>query len=260
MLKQSLPAIALLISIGPGWAQGFNIFFGNSGTNSAGSPGTQMHVSQPTGVDSPRQIKTTRKPQLPRASSGMLSPQLGGPGLPPTCLDSFVREAGGNASNIYGDEGTTKEPPLNNFTRNNRIDAGILNNNAGLTTGHESSLPSAWGGDEFVKNEGTMVSGDHALRGTNGNVTGVYNPGNGLAGASPSGGSYNPNNQFVNADGGGSSTPATASPATPPNNNPPAEDNTAPVGPNNQLPPSPATPPSNNPPAEDNTAPVGPNN
>jgi len=69
-------------------------------------------------------------------------------GLPPTTLDSFVKEAGGHAEAIYGDEGTTMWPPDNNFLRKNRINAGIVGiNNKGLTTGHGSWLPDAWGGD-----------------------------------------------------------------------------------------------------------------
>jgi len=77
-------------------------------------------------------------------------------GLPPTMMDSFVYEAGGNAEMIYGDEGTTDIPPYFGFEPENHISAGISGTRArGLTTGHGSgwngskALPSAWGGDEF---------------------------------------------------------------------------------------------------------------
>ena len=64
--------------------------------------------------------------------------------LPPTRLDSFVAQAGGNAELIYGDEGIMDIPPLFGFTEMSRINAGI--NSGGLTTGHQDgSLPEAWG-------------------------------------------------------------------------------------------------------------------
>jgi hypothetical protein len=62
-----------------------------------------------------------------------------GQNLPPTRLDSFVKESG-YADDIYGDEGTEGPPPLNNFKY---IESGIKSD--GLTTDHRSQLPSAWG-------------------------------------------------------------------------------------------------------------------
>lgn len=62
-----------------------------------------------------------------------------GQNLPPTRLDSFVKESG-YADDIYGDEGTDGPPPLNNFRY---IESGIKSD--GLTTDHRSQLPSAWG-------------------------------------------------------------------------------------------------------------------
>lgn len=63
-------------------------------------------------------------------------------GLPSTSLDSFVQTAGGQAESIYGDEGTVDIPPLFHF---DTINSGIHGQSAaGLTTGHESNLPSAW--------------------------------------------------------------------------------------------------------------------
>jgi hypothetical protein len=71
-------------------------------------------------------------------------------GLAPTTMDSFVYEAGGNAELIYGDEGTNNIPPYFGFDNTHRIIDGITGTRSqGLTTGHGSYLPSAWGGDEF---------------------------------------------------------------------------------------------------------------
>jgi hypothetical protein len=67
----------------------------------------------------------------------------GGGRLPKTTLDSFVRNAGGSADQIYGDEGTEGPPPFYKFTDNHFIGTGITS--GGLTTGHRSGLPSAWG-------------------------------------------------------------------------------------------------------------------
>lgn len=68
-------------------------------------------------------------------------------GLAPTQLDSFVHNAGGNAEAIYGDE----DIPYDEFTEDHRIERGITGTRrAGLTTGHGSYLPDAWGGDEYV--------------------------------------------------------------------------------------------------------------
>lgn len=67
--------------------------------------------------------------------------------LPPTNLDSFVRQAGGKAYSIYGDEGIIFMPPMFGFGGGSRINSGISGQNAqGLTTGHQDpSLPEAWG-------------------------------------------------------------------------------------------------------------------
>lgn len=77
--------------------------------------------------------------------------QLNSKGLPPTSTDSFVRQAAGQAENIYGDEGHEGPPPFSEFEYQNRINSGIFDRrDAGLTTGHGSYLPSAWGRDEFL--------------------------------------------------------------------------------------------------------------
>lgn len=67
----------------------------------------------------------------------------GSPFLPPTRLDSFVKEAGGMAELIYGDEGDDGLPPYFEFDSSHRIERGIQS--GGLTTGHKSGLPEAWG-------------------------------------------------------------------------------------------------------------------
>jgi len=73
--------------------------------------------------------------------------------LPPTNLDSFVYQAGGAADAIYGDE-STGLPPFYGFSQDHRINAGIFGQrDAGLTTGHGSFMPDAWGADEFIGNE-----------------------------------------------------------------------------------------------------------
>lgn len=72
-------------------------------------------------------------------------------GLPPTNMDSFVYESGAKAWHIYGDEGVYSIPPFMEFSKEHRIEAGINGRRRrGLTTGHGSHLPDAWGGDEFV--------------------------------------------------------------------------------------------------------------
>jgi hypothetical protein len=81
-------------------------------------------------------------------------------GLAPVTMDSFVRQAGSSAELIYGDEspavgrGEMKggPPPYYGFSELHRIESGIVGQNAdGLTTGHGSYLPSAWGRDQFTK-------------------------------------------------------------------------------------------------------------
>ncbi len=125
-------------------------------------------------------------------------------GLPPTRLDSFVKEAGGHAWHIYGDEGTYSIPPFFEFSPIHRIERGINGPRAaGLTTQHGSPLPPAWGGDEFVKTEGFTQSGApyqqvNPLFGINAPDLGV-GPNLGRSnfgfnvGGTPVNGSFNPN-------------------------------------------------------------------
>ncbi|MBX9695462.1 MAG: hypothetical protein K2Z81_23960 [Cyanobacteria bacterium] len=113
------------------------------------------------------------------AGFGGLAPVFGGGGrngLPKTQLDSFVRDSGMNPA-IYGDEGSNGIPPFMEFTPQHRIERGI--SSSGLTTGHASSLAPAWGGDEFVDNEGTTQSGGSSGGGSPAN----WNGGGGGGGA-----------------------------------------------------------------------------
>lgn len=72
-------------------------------------------------------------------------------GLPPTTMDSFVTEAQEYAEFIYGDEGIDSIPPYFGFDTPSRINTGIFDRrDQGLTTGHGSYLPDAWGRDEFL--------------------------------------------------------------------------------------------------------------
>jgi len=90
-------------------------------------------------------------------------------GLPPCTMDSFVYEAGAHAEDIYGDEGTNGLPPLASFTKASRINAGIMDTrDRGLTTGHGSLMPDAWGADEFI----APPNGEWGQSGSTGHVTG----------------------------------------------------------------------------------------
>jgi len=71
-------------------------------------------------------------------------------GLPHTQLDSFVYQAGPMAEQIYGGDNSGLFPYFG-FSKGHRIDAGIAGQRrAGLTTGHGSFLPDAWGADEIL--------------------------------------------------------------------------------------------------------------
>jgi len=87
-------------------------------------------------------------------------------GLPATVLDSFVANAikAHRADEIYGDEGIGAAPPpfYEGFTANHRINAGIVGaQDAGLTTGHGSYLPDAWGRDEYLGGQESSLSGQN---------------------------------------------------------------------------------------------------
>ncbi len=112
-----------------------------------------------------------RLPRTSVAHFGYTAPGGTRNGLPATCTDSFVGNAikAGRAEAIYGDEGIGDSPPpfYGGFTAEHRINAGITGQqDAGLTTGHGSRLPDAWGRDEFLGGQ------EWSQGGTNG---GAYN-------------------------------------------------------------------------------------
>jgi len=107
--------------------------------------------------------------------NGNSNPNLNSRGLPYATLDSFVHQAGGRREEIYGDEGVNGLPPIDGFNAQNRIDYGILGTrNAGLTTGHGSIMPAAWGWADGTNNEWAL-SGDKS-----GNQMPLYVPQNQL--------------------------------------------------------------------------------
>lgn len=111
-------------------------------------------------------------------------------GLPPTNTDSFVYEAKGHAAHIYGDEGVYGLPPYMGFSKVHRINTGIMDErDAGLTTGHGSYLPDAWGGDEFHQNEWSQ-SGERGVSESDGFPEGLPV----MTGSGSSGGSNNTEN------------------------------------------------------------------
>jgi hypothetical protein len=93
--------------------------------------------------------------RLPRTTTTHYGYTVGGSSsLPATVMDSFVANAvkAGRGDAIYGDESQGENPPpFMGFTAAHRINAGITGaQDAGLTTGHGSRLPDAWGRDEFI--------------------------------------------------------------------------------------------------------------
>ncbi|CAN5390075.1 hypothetical protein BH10CYA1_BH10CYA1_47330 [soil metagenome] len=142
------------------------------GTASSGASGVYGRTSARTstqGVSYRNTLPTLRQTAARRLAS---TAALGGifsaatrNGLPSTNLDSFVTQAAGNAELIYGDEGVVGLPPYNDFTKEHRINHGIYDVRAkGLSTGHSSILPDAWGGDEFVKGPEFDMSGNGSTK------------------------------------------------------------------------------------------------
>lgn len=157
--------------------------------------------------------------------------QVGGMrnGLPPTTLDSFVYEAAERAEEIYGDEAERGEiPPYNSFTKEHRINAGITGTrDAGLTTGHGSYLPDAWGADEFIGDEWDQSGANGGTGGGTGGYNAGVNPGNygnfgmtsgmdlGFLGLGSAGSGIGSSNSNSGAAAGGSSFTLPAIPAPP---------------------------------------------
>jgi hypothetical protein len=124
--------------------------------------------------------------------------------LPPTHLDSFVHHAliSGHAEHIYGDEGTFGPPPQMGFNIKHRINIGIVGErDEGLTTGHGSYMPDAWGSDEFLKAPGAWSQsganyGDHKYNGVDGSDNSPSNEG-----GSAWGDNYNQNGDTGSSSG-----------------------------------------------------------
>ena len=174
--KAALAAIITSLLNLPAYAQDWSTSSGTYGTggretSSTGSQGMAPDVTDATGPQSQARANMGRfgggdldlaRTTMPIGAQGLA--RISGPrglnGLPPTRLDSFVKEAGGHAWHIYGDEGTYSIPPFFEFSPIHRIERGITGARAaGITTQHGSPLPPAWGGDEFVKTEGFTQSG-----------------------------------------------------------------------------------------------------
>lgn len=120
----------------------------SAGGGAPGSSGaTGEYGSAPSRSYESSQTKKTATQSVPSLMMTQVSPLDrvfgGGRALPPTRLDSFVRNSGGMAELIYGDEGTTTIPPFFGFSEAHRLERGMYS--PGLTTGHKSGLPDAWG-------------------------------------------------------------------------------------------------------------------
>ncbi len=194
MIKQLATSLALVSTLAlltlpahaqPQFVQGKTGDFGRSShkTNNYRFPNSANTMNQ-------------RLPRVPQAGLGGLAPIFGGGGrngLPNTSMDSFVLNAGGSADQIYGDEGTDGPPPFSEFTTEHRINTGIQGQRAaGLTTGHGSMMPDAWGGDEFCKGPEWSMSGSGSNSGPVWARPGMY-AGNGMRNLAPTQGGVNLN-------------------------------------------------------------------
>lgn len=137
---------ALILSICPANAQDLSSLIGATGIVPGTTVSPQVYAMLPPALQALVKVKSAS-----------------GRNLPTTTLDSFVRESGYD-ENIYGDEGTDGLPPLDSFLPQNRIDFGIVGTRrAGLTTGHGSIMPAAWGGDEFCQGTEWVPSGANGM-------------------------------------------------------------------------------------------------
>ena len=159
MILLTLPLVAGITCL-PSQAQSYLYSQARPGATSRTSQRTRNLTRVSSAYTSSQRVA------LPRTGFGNFTPVLGPRGrnnLPPTRLDSFVKQAGGFAERIYGDEGINGIPEYHEFTAEHRIERGIVGDRAaGLTTGHGSELPPAWGGDEFVDTEEPTQAGRQA--------------------------------------------------------------------------------------------------
>lgn len=133
----SMPGVPNLMNV-PGYY--------NPNVNSANSPFMPIVNNQlPSILGNPKSAFASYG-QLAPIPAGVPTNKIRGNRLPDTTLDSFVKNAGGEAEFIYGDEGTDQQPKMNGLTRANTISHGFHGiDNLGLTTGHGSYLPDASG-------------------------------------------------------------------------------------------------------------------
>ena len=135
------------LAVQPADAQGFKASYGKRVPQSLSSAAMGGNRSRFTS-----QQRVALRPT--GATTLSYAPQVSGMrnGLPPTRIDSFVLNAGADAELIYGDESSGGQlPPYMFFTEAHRINNGIRGErNVGLTTGHGSVMPDAWGRDEFL--------------------------------------------------------------------------------------------------------------
>ena len=123
--------------------QGWANFTSNNGAGSINGPifkGTAPQLSGPGG--SSGAASSAPFAGTYTAPGNFALKNMGRNTLPPTRLESFVRNSGMNDA-IYGDEGENGLPPYFGFSEGHRIERGI--NAPELTTGHKSDAPSAWG-------------------------------------------------------------------------------------------------------------------
>lgn len=146
---------------------------------SAGNPGATGRKSKQTANLTRNETRATTNKQrvrLRQAGFGGLAPAVPGGGgrngLPNTRLDSFVLNSGGMGEAIYGDEGTSGPPPYFGFGYGHRIGTGIYSR--GLSTGHASTMPSAWGWDGEHNHSGGFSGGNGVNWAPNAYMDGTY--------------------------------------------------------------------------------------
>lgn len=103
-----------------------------STTTTSSKPSGNQSVGLPT-------VSSGRPGNGGRAPGNLALKQLGKSTLPPTRLNSFVRQGG---EDVYGGDGPLL-PCFNKFTKERRIECG-MKENPDLTTNHKISKPSAW--------------------------------------------------------------------------------------------------------------------
>lgn len=115
----------------------------NAAAANSTKSGKQIACANPTATGMPKRNSYVAPGNIALQQTGMKQ-------LPQTRLDSFVAESGYN-DKIYGGENCIYSK---GFTQEHRIERGIVGDRAqGLTTGHGSVLPSAWGKDEYIAQE-----------------------------------------------------------------------------------------------------------